>query len=252
MQSNSILEQVAHRPWPLPDRRHALEMSWHDLLFLHWPVAAEPVRRRLPEGLELDLFDGRAWLGVVPFRMSGLRLRGCPAFPGARNFPEFNLRTYVRAGERRGVWFFSLDAASRLAVSAARTWFHLPYFRARMRSREEDGTIVYASERVHPNAPLARLEARYRPTAAPTPSAPGTLEHWLTERYCLYARSPRGALYRGEIHHPPWPLQAAEATLDPTSMLRASALEPPEDAPHLRFAERLDVLIWPPKLHSPP
>jgi uncharacterized protein YqjF (DUF2071 family) len=183
--------------------------------------------------------------------MEGVRLRALPPLPRTAAFEELNVRTYVRHGDRPGVWFFSLDAASRLAVSAARTWFHLPYFRARMRATDEDGTIAYASERTHPDAPAAELRARYGPTGPVRPSAPGTLESWLTERYCLYARSPRGALYRGEIHHPPWPLQPAQATLDPTSMLRAAGLEPPDRPPLLHYANRLDVLIWPPKRPTP-
>ena len=246
MQSNSILEQVAHRPWPLPDRRHALEMSWHDLLFLHWPVAAEPVRRRLPEGLELDLFDGRAWLGVVPFRMSGLRLRGCPAFPGARNFPEFNLRTYVRAGERRGVWFFSLDAASRIAVAVARAWFHLPYEHARMRCARR-GEWVEASS-VRGGRTSAAFAARYRPTGPVQLARPDTLEHFLTERYALFAHDARRArLLVGDVQHPPWPLQPAAVEIEHCSLQRPHGLELPADKPIAHFAERLDVLAWSPR-----
>ena len=174
---------------------------WHELLFAHWPVPAEPLRARLPAGLELDTFEGEAWLGVVPFRMSAVRLRGAPALPGVSAFPELNLRTYVRRGEQRGVWFFSLDAASALAVRAARLWFHLPYFEARMTCDGRADGVHYRSERTHRGAPAAALVARYAPRAAVELARPGSLEHFLTARYCLFAATLRGALLRGDIHH---------------------------------------------------
>src|SRR5690349_6710130 len=126
------LRKLDHRPWPVPSRPWIMAQNWHELLFAHWRVPVEAVRPLVPQGLEIDLFAGDAWLSVVPFRMSGVRLRGTPALPWLSSFPELNVRTYVCAEGRPGVWFFSLDAASRLAVGVARAWFHLPYFNARM------------------------------------------------------------------------------------------------------------------------
>src|SRR5262249_14421600 len=158
----------------------------------------------------LDTFDGSAWIGVVPFRMSGIRHRICPPVPGTSAFVELNVRTYVTAGGKAGVWFFSLDAASRLAVLGARWRLHLPYFDARVRcDRRTDGWIDYESRRTHRGAKPATFAARYRPTGPPTQSLPGTLEQFLTERYCLYSADPSGRCYRGEIAHIPWPLQPA-------------------------------------------
>jgi uncharacterized protein YqjF (DUF2071 family) len=126
------LEQVAHRPWPLPPGGWVMAQIWHDLLFAHWPVPQAVLRPRIPAQLAVDTFDGQGWLGVVPFRMSGVRLRGTPRVPWLSAFPELNVRTYVVADGKPGVWFFSLDAGNAIAVAIARAWFHLPYFRARM------------------------------------------------------------------------------------------------------------------------
>ncbi len=234
------------RPWPVPDRRWVMAQSWHDLLFAHWPVDSDALAALLPPGLTLDTFDGRAWLGVVPFQMSGVRLRGSPAIPGTHAFPELNVRTYVRVGERPGVWFFSLDAANALAVAVARSWFHLPYFRARMVCEPDGADIVYASERTHSGAAAAVFRGRYGPGGPIRVAEPGTLEHWLTERYCLYASSPRG-LVRGEIHHARWPLQQAWATIDESSMAAASGIALPETTPLLHFARSIDVVCWSPR-----
>jgi uncharacterized protein YqjF (DUF2071 family) len=223
-----------------------MRQSWHDLLFAHWPVEPAALRAAVPAELELDTFDGAAWLGIVPFRMSGVRLRGLPPLPRAAAFPELNVRTYVRRGARPGVWFFSLDAASRGAVRAARTWFGLPYFDAEMAAAERGGWIEYASRRTHRGAPPAELRARYRPVGAVERAAAGSLAEFLTERYRLYALR-GGRLLAGEIHHPPWPLQPAAAELERETLSAASGIRLPPSAPVLHFARRIDVLLWPPR-----
>jgi uncharacterized protein len=241
-----------------------MHQRWHDLLFAHWPIPPEEVRALVPATLPLDTFEGRAWLGVVPFRMSNVRPRGIPPLPGVSAFPELNVRTYASLGGKPGVYFFSLDAASALAVAAARAFFHLPYFRAEMSLVEGEapgagpasgapngaeaarlGEIRYQSRRTHGGAPPAEFLGRYRPTGAPYSSQPGSLEHWLTERYCLYAVDPRGRVFRGDIHHLPWPLQPAELSLERNTMAQAAGFGPLPGAPLLHFARVLDVLIWP-------
>lgn len=204
------------------------------------------MRARLPREVPLDTYDGMAWLGIVPFRVSGVRLRGMPPVPGVSAFPELNVRTYVRVGSRPGVWFFSLDAAGRLAVAVARAWFRLPYFRARMSCAHDGETVVYASVRRHPGAPGADFAGRYVPDGEVAAARPGTLEHWLTERYCLYARSPRG-VWRADIHHPPWPLQRARAVFGRNTMARGLGIALSGTAPLLHFARRQDVLVWAPR-----
>ena len=240
-----ILHDVAHRPWPLPAGPWVMTQSWHDLLFAHWPVDAAKLRALIPERLEIDTFDGRAWLAVVPFRMTNVRLRGTPAVPWLSAFPELNVRTYVVCDGKPGVWFFSLDAGNSLAVAVARTWFHLPYFRARMLCSERNGWIEYANQRDHSGAAPAALEGRYRPAAPAFIPQRCTIEHFLTERYCLYTLDRSHRLIRGEIHHRPWPLQQAQAELARNTMAEpiGIALEPP---PLLHFVRRQDVIVWPP------
>lgn len=221
-----------------------LSMTWHDLLFAHWRVPKRALTPVIPTGLALDTFEGEAWLGVVPFRMTGVKPRGCLPIPRLSSFLELNVRTYVVAGGKPGVWFFSLDASSRLAVRAARCSFHLPYFDARMKLETKNETVTYRSERVHRNAPRATLRACYRGVGSPRKSEPGSLEHWLTERYCLYAADKRGRVYRGDIHHAPWPLRDAEADFETLDMTRLIGIDALEGAPLLRFAERLDVVAW--------
>jgi uncharacterized protein YqjF (DUF2071 family) len=224
-----------------------MAMCWRDLLFAHWPVPAEALRGLIPPRLTLETFGGSAWLGVVPFRMTGVRPRMLPDTPGVSAFAELNVRTYVTDGQHPGVWFFSLDAASPLAVRAARASFHLPYFDAQMRC-EPDGAdgagLRYASDRTHRGAPPAALRARYRPTGPAYQSQPGSLDEWLTERYCLYAADRRGRVRRGDIWHARWPLQPAEAELDLQEMTYQIGLRPPAGPPLLHFARALDVVAW--------
>lgn len=242
-----ILDEIAHRPWPLPAGPWIMLQKWHDLLFAHWPVPAELLRPQIPAQLEIDTFDGQAWLAVVPFRMSGVRLRGTPAMPWLSAFPELNVRTYVTCREKPGVWFFSLDAENPIAVGIARGWFHLPYFRARMSCIERNGWIEYASRRTHAGAASADLRGSYRPVDEPFHPSPGTLECFLTERYCLYALNKQGNLLRGEIHHPPWPLQRAEAAWECNTMAEPLGIKL-DSRPFLHFARRQDVLVWPPRM----
>lgn len=242
----NIFDRTAHRPWPLPTGPWIMAQSWHDLLFAHWPINAALLRPSIPAALSLDTFDGHAWLGIVPFRMSGVRLRGTPALPWLSAFPELNVRTYVLAQDRPGVWFFSLDAQNRIAVAAARIWFHLPYFYAQMTCEERQGLVHYRSERNHPRAPAGILEARYRPAGEIFEARRGTLEHFLTERYCLYAAK-GGRVYRGEIHHPPWQLQVAEAELVRNTMAEAAGLTIPSHKPILHFARLQNMAAWAPR-----
>ncbi len=218
-----------------------MAMSWRDLAFLHWPVSAALLRAKIPSGLELDTFEGEAFLGIVPFHMRGVRPRFVPPLPGVSSFVELNVRTYVVAEGKPGVWFFSLDATSRLAVRGARRFFCLPYFDARMSSSRREGFVHYRSERTDRGASEARFAARYRGTGRAEGSE---LERWLTERYCLYAASAGGRLYRGDIHHPPWPLENAEVEIETCDMTRLVGIGLPLEPALAHFAERIDVVGW--------
>lgn len=221
-----------------------MRMRWCDLLFAHWAVEAAVVRKLIPPGLELDLVEGRAYVGAVPFRMEDVTPRSVPAIPGLHAFPELNLRTYVRAGGKPGVWFFSLDAGQRLAVRIARRFFHLPYFDAAFDVTSVGEAVEYSAVRKHRGAPNGAFAAKYHPEGPIYRSAAGTLDHWLTERYCLYALDRAGLLYRGEIDHQPWPLQRAVADISLNTLGDWLGIEmsgPPET---LHFAGSLDVRAW--------
>ena len=242
---SAIADDVAHRPWPPPERGWVMTMSWLDLLFAHWRVPADLIASKLPAGLEVDTFEGDAWVAVVPFWMDNVTGRFLPNVPGLSRFPELNVRTYVTAGgEKPGVWFFSLDADQRLAVWGARTFFDLPYVRADMDCRTaDDGWVHYRSRRTDPRMEPGGFEGRYRGVGDPYTSAPGSLEAWLTERYCLYAADAGGRVSRGEIQHAPWPLQRAEADIELNTVADAHGL-PLEGPPLLHFVSRIDVVGW--------
>jgi len=246
----SLLDEGSHRPWPLPEGPWVMAQTWHEVLFAHWPVPAEALQALIPAPLEMETYRGKAWIGVVPFRMTGVRPRSFPAVPGLSAFPELNVRSYVRLDDKPGVFFFSLDAGNRVAVELARRWFHLPYFHARMSLGAAGEWVRYASRRVHRGEPPAEFLGRFRPTGEVFRAISGTLEHWLTERYCLYAADSERRIYRGEIHHRPWPLQAAEAAIEVNSMTAPLGLCLPDTPPLLHFARRLEVAVWPPRLAS--
>lgn len=220
--------------------------KWHDLLFAHWPVPAESIRHLVPQQLELDLHDGKAWIGVIPFWMSGIRPRGVPPIPGLSSSPELNVRTYVSYRGIPGVYFWSLDIASHAAVWGARTFYHLPYFYASMSVRNAREKFTYSCSRLEDPKP-ADFRARYWPTSPPRRRQKGELEHFLAERYCLYTVH-RGKVYRAYIHHLPWPLQDAEAEIELDTMATASGIELPQAKPLLHFSRDLEVLVWWPEL----
>ena len=239
--AHPALKELEHRPWPLPEDAWRWRQTWHDLLFMHWPVPAVALESHLPEGVDLDRFDGTAWVGVVPFRMSGVTLRGLPAVPGLSAFPEINVRTYVTAGGRGSVVFLTLDAANWWAVKAARHFFHLPYFHARMTCQRQGDAVAYDS--VRREQPAAEFRGRYGPDGRVVRTRPGTLEHWLTERYALYTSDQNGALHTADIHHAPWPLQDAFAEIDRDSMLAPFGISV-SGQPILHFSSTIEVAIW--------
>jgi uncharacterized protein YqjF (DUF2071 family) len=239
----SIVGSTAHRPWSLPRAPWLMTQSWNDLLFAHWRVDAAQIRRAVPDVFDLDLFDSEAWLGVVPFYMTNVGVRAAPALPWLSAFPELNVRTYVRLADRPGVYFFSLDAGRRLAVAAARSLLNLPYYAAVMHVERQDGAVHYQSTR---RSGGAEFNATYEPATAPFAAAVGSIEHFLTERYCLYHRDRRGRPYRLEIHHRPWSLQVARAAITMNTMAAASHLALNGGPALLHFARRQDVVAWAP------
>lgn len=243
--AHRLLLQTEHRPWPLPQRKFLMHQSWHDLLFAHWPIPAELLRPMIPAALQVDTFDGMGWLGIVPFHMTGIHLRGLPPIPFTSAFPELNVRTYVTYQGKPGVYFFSLDARHRVAVEMARLLFHLPYLYAHIAvNPEPEEGIAYECVRHDRRGLPAVLSVNYRPISDVYASEAGSLDHWLTERYCLYSCDANGSIYRGEIHHKRWPLQKAEANIKTNTMASSHGIELPACAPVLHYAKRLDVLVW--------
>jgi uncharacterized protein len=240
---SATLEVTAHRPWPLPERSWVMGQTWEDLLFAHWRAEVDGLRALLPPGVELDLFEDEAWVGLTPFRLTGLRARGLPPLPFLSSFLELNTRTYVTAGGKPGIWFFSLDAGSELAVEGARRGYKLPYYRAEIRAEWGGGWLSYESRRRDSRGEPAAFRARYRPIGDEIDPDPRSLAHFLTERYCLYALD-EGQLKRAEIHHPPWPLRPAEAAIEENTM-PPPGVELVDAEPLLHFSARQDVVIWP-------
>jgi len=232
------------RAWPLPKQPWIMRMTWSDLLFAHWPVEPKAVASLLPSGVTLDTRDGKAWIGVVPFTMSNIAPRLCPPIPGLSRFLELNVRTYITVSGKPGVWFFSLDAASRVAVRVARATFNLPYMDATMSiGRDEGGVIDYQSQRTHRGEPPANYHASYSAKGEFLAAEPGSLEHWLTARYCLYSANRRGRIYRGEIDHPPWMLAPAAYTERTNTMGEPFGFAF-RGEPHLLFAKPVNVRAW--------
>ena len=244
---HAALTQTDHRPWPIPSRAWSWRQSWKDLLFAHWPVSVDLLRQLVPKELTIQEFDGSSWVGVVPFRMSGVMRRPFPDIPGVSAFPELNIRLYVERDGKPGVWFLSLDAGNALAVWGAKRWFHLPYYFADM-SIEKNGTgFDFSSKRrlatAEPAGKFAPFSASYRPVSPVFQAKPGSLEHFLTERYCMYTMSKNRTIYRGDVHHAPWPLQGAAADIDATELLATHGLEV-HGAPLLHFSTGVDVVVW--------
>jgi uncharacterized protein YqjF (DUF2071 family) len=234
-------QRTDHRPWNLPKGAWRWRQSWLDLLFAHFPVPAAKLQALVPDGVEIQEFDGTSWVGLVPFRMEGVTPRHFPDLPGLSAFPELNLRLYVDVGGRPGVWFVSLDAANAVAVWAARRFFHLPYFHATMNVKRQGERIQYSCERT--NSPV-RFRGTYYPKSSESESKPGSIEHFLTERYCLYTRHANGALLRADVHHVPWPLQRAGADIEENVVAGPQGIELAGPPALLHFARRLDVVVW--------
>jgi uncharacterized protein YqjF (DUF2071 family) len=233
------LEETAHRPWPVPESPWLMGQTWEDLVFVHWRVPAATLRTLVSPHVEIEEHDGSAWLGMTPFRVAALRLRGLLPLPGISSFLELNVRTYVTDGEKAGIWFFSLDAASRLAVEGARAGYKLPYFAANMRSARVDDWIAFESFRA--DATGVAFGARYRGVGPELVAEAGSLEEFLVERYCLYTED-AGQLKRADIHHRPWTLRRAQAEIELNTM---APVELPDEEPHLLWGGgRQDAVLW--------
>jgi uncharacterized protein len=228
---------IRTRPPGIPLMRH----KWGKLLFMHWPISERVLRPLIPENLNIDTFEGTAWIGITPFTLWDVRLSFFTAVPWLSDFHELNVRTYVHFNGVPGVWFFSLDTNSILTVLGARSLYHLPYFNAKIDLDEKDGAIYYDLKRMI--NPPARFSGSWKAGDKLPEAEPGTLEFFLVERYCLYSTDKKN-LYRCRIHHRPWPLQQAELLSYQSTMIDSHGLPTPECHPLLYYANALDVDIW--------
>ena len=239
-----VMDERDHRPWPLPDGPWIMGQTWEQLMFAHWRVPFEALREVVHPNIPLDTFDGSAWLGVTPFTVTGLHLHATPPPPLVSSFHEINVRTYSTIDGKPGVYFLSLDAASRMAVETARRVYRVPYFQAEIEVEQVGERRRYTSERTQPDSPAAAFAAEYGPTGQVYNAAPGSFDYWLAERYCLYTVDDTQSVRRGEIHHPPWPLQSATAEITHNTMATPYGIDLRGD-PVCHYASRQDVVFWP-------
>ncbi|TMK23527.1 MAG: DUF2071 domain-containing protein [Actinobacteria bacterium] len=231
---------IRRRPAGLP----LMRQWWGKLLFMHWPVPAASLRPLVAPHLSIDMYEGQAWVGIVPFTMWGVRPYFGPPVPGLSSFHELNVRTYVHHDGVPGVWFLSMDINSPLARWGGRQFFYLPYYDAEMSLRQQGQKIVYSSRRTEPETPPAVFDAAWT-FGEPLPAAePDSLDFFLTERYCLYS-SYKEQLYRCRVFHQPWPLRRAEVSAHNSTLLETLGLPAPNGDPLLHYAEALKIDIWP-------
>ncbi|HLL16238.1 MAG TPA: DUF2071 domain-containing protein [Pyrinomonadaceae bacterium] len=232
-------ETIRQRPADLP----LMEHHWGKLLFMHWPIPAERLRPLIPPQLTIDTFDGEAWVGITPFTLWDVRLSFTPPVPYLSDFHELNVRTYVLYRGVPGVWFFSLNTNSSMTVLGARTFYFLPYFNSDIDLRQEGDIIHYRLRRA--DRPAA-FDASWEIGKELPEAEPGTLEFFLTERYCLYSASGE-SIYRARINHRPWPLRQAALLSYVSDIAESDYLPRLKGKPLVHYAEALSVDVWPPE-----
>jgi hypothetical protein len=243
-EANQLSNAARLRVRERPDSAPIMHQVWGKLLFMHWRVDEALIRSLIPDALEVDSYDGSAWVAITPFTMWDIRPFPplVPAIPGLSSMHELNVRTYVYFEDVPGVWFFSLDTNSLPAVLAARNFFHLPYHRADIELKQTGDRIDYALS-ADEDPPIV-FDASWTIGEPLAEAQPGSLEFFLTERYVLYTED-NEQLYRAQIHHQPWPLQTAELITFNTNILEANGLLQPEADPLVHYAEEVNVDIWP-------
>jgi uncharacterized protein len=256
LSADSLLYQVDHRPWLPPSGPWVMTQTWNDLGFFHYAVEPPVLRALVPPELTLDLYQGAAWLSVIPFWMSNIRPPGIPAIPVLSTMPELNVRTYVTCQGKPGIYFFSLDAGNLSAVWAARLFYRLPYWHAAMKAGREKtesgivgGPVCYTSKRIHGPAAVSgppEFKGRYKPFGIARPARPRSLDHFLLERYCLYAVTKKH-IYRGEVHHLPYILERCEFEIEKNTMAEPIGLHLPQNPDLAHYSAGLKVLIWAPE-----
>ncbi|OIK07631.1 hypothetical protein BIV60_27070 [Bacillus sp. MUM 116] len=221
-----------------------MKQSWRNLLFAHWPIPVNLMRPLIPKPLQLDTYECYAWIGIIVFIIDGIYLRGIPRLPLFAKFPEINVRTYVHYNGKPGVYFLSLDAPHWATYTIARKWYRLPYYQSLIQFWKDHSGFYFNSVRSDRKSPfLAGFNGNFMASSRVFFAGEGTIDQWLTERYCLYSVDKKGNLFCGDIDHIPWPLQTAEADIYKNTLVTPFGFEPPKTQPLLHFSQGVDSVF---------
>jgi uncharacterized protein YqjF (DUF2071 family) len=242
-QADTVIRRNTGRPVPIPQRPWASFQSWNNLLLCHWPIDPALIRPKVPAELELDLFDGQAWIGLIPMFMGEIRLRDL-SIPTEPNFPELNFRTYVRYGGRTGVYFFAIYAQALFADFGARAFFHTPYMPALVEFEQSQDGFHLGVHRELTLPPHAKFDAVYKPKGAPFPCPPGSIEAFLSERYSAFAKTLTGKIVRGDLIHDPWQIQDVDAEVRENTILAREGFNLPVEPAQMHYAPGVQVVLW--------
>jgi uncharacterized protein YqjF (DUF2071 family) len=239
-----MLNDTLHRPFPLPSKKWIMLQSWRNLFFIHWPVPPALLRPHIPDPLQIDTFNGSAWLGIVPFVMEGIYPLALSPFSVTPPFSEINVRTYVMHKGKPGVYFMSLDVQNWASYTIAKRWYRLPYYPAKISFRNEGDFIHYDGIRKGKTNNQAAFSGSFLPTQEVFFAKTGSLEHWLTERYCFYSIDNKGKFFCADIHHSPWQLQKAETEITINTLFSPFTIDLLNEKPISLFSIGVDSLMW--------
>ncbi|MBS4188956.1 DUF2071 domain-containing protein [Bacillus sp. FJAT-49705] len=239
-----LINDTAHRPFLLTSENWIMRQTWRNLLFVHWPISPETIREHIHPSLQIDTFNGVAWLGIVVFELEGIYPRGFPPISILPPFPEINVRTYVQYNGKPGVYFLSLDVSDWASYTLAKRWFHLPYHSANISIKQKDLSFHFESIRKKSKIYPILCKGTFSPLPEVYFPKEGTLDHWLTERYCLFSTNNKGRIFCGEIHHRPWPLQKANSEIYKNNLFSPFKIDLSGVQPISHFSKGVDSLIW--------
>lgn len=240
----NLINDIIHRPFPLPSKNWIMRQKWRNVLFLHWPIPVEKLRPHIPSSLQIDTFNGSAWLGIILFVLEGIFPFEIPSISLTPKFPEINVRTYVKYDGKPGIYFLSIDVMNWASLKIAKNWYHLPYHSSQIFfQKEEQKFHCHSIRKGNENTPIS-FKGKYAPVSEVYFPKEGTLDHWLIERYCLYSSNNGINIYCGDIHHRPWPLQKAKIELVKNTLFTPFHFDLFEEKPIAHFSIGVDSLIW--------
>ncbi|MBS4202106.1 DUF2071 domain-containing protein [Bacillus sp. FJAT-49732] len=239
-----VLQETNHRPYPIPSKKWIMRQKWSNVFFMHWPIQPELLQPYIPSSIEVDTYDGFAWLGVIIFNIDGIYLRGFPPVSFRPAFPEINLRTYVKCDNKPGIYFLSLDVDDWTSYTLAKRWLNVPYHPAKISIQKNVDTFHYESLRMgSSNTPIV-CKGSFTPQSNIFHPNSDTIDHWLSERYCFFSNDQRSNMYCLDIHHHPWPLQKADAVIKKNDLFKPFSFHLEDEKPILHFSQGVEALIW--------